>query len=366
VNIALVVPGGVDPSGEVRVIPALLWLIKRLARRHRVRVFAYAQQAAAARWTLEGAEVINVGTPLRFPRLCLAIIREHRVEPFEVIQAVFAGASGLAAVATGRFLRVPALVHLAGGELVALKNIGYGGALNWRVRRANRFTLNNAALVTAASAPILRLAEHQGIIARRIPLGVDLDVWPAREPHARMPAELPRLLHVASINRVKNLELLLQAVALLMRSGNPLHVDVVGEDTRGGEMQRLATQLGIDAQVTFHGFRTQAQLRPLVDAAHVHVVSSFHEAGPLAMLEAAVAGIPTVGTAVGHVVEWAPEAAVCVDDFDPASLAAGIMRLVKDEPLRLRIAQAAQARAIAENADVTAQLFEESYATLKR
>ena len=129
-------------------------------------------------------------------------------------------------------------------------------------------------------------------------------------------------------------------------------------------MQRLAMQLGIDAQVTFHGFKTQAQLRPITDTAHVHVVSSLHEAGPLAMLEAAVAGIPTVGTPVGHVAEWAPHAAISVAGFDPASLAQGIARVIADEPLRLRLAHAAQRRAIAENADVTARLFEEAYARL--
>jgi glycosyltransferase involved in cell wall biosynthesis len=363
-NIALVVPGGVDRSGEVRVIPVLLWLIKRLARRHRVRVFAYAQEPVDARWTLEGAEVINIGTPLRFPRACRTIIREHRRDPFDVIHAVFAGAPGAAAVAAGRFLRVPVLVHLAGGELVALQDIGYGGALRWRGRIANRLTLANAARVTVASAPMLALAERYGIRAHRVPLGVDLETWPVRPPRTRTSAEVPRLLHVASINRIKNPELLLQTAALLRESGCPLHLDMIGEDTRRGEMQRFATRLNMDAHVTFHGFRTQAQLRPLVEAAHVHLVSSFHEAGPLAMLEAAVAGVPTVGTAVGHVVEWAPDAAISVDDFEPASLAAGIAHVLANEPLRLRLARAAQSRAIAENADITASLFEECYARL--
>jgi glycosyltransferase involved in cell wall biosynthesis len=363
-NIALVVPGGVDRSGEVRVIPALLWLIKRLARQHRVRVFAYAQEDAAARWTLEGAEVINIGAPLRFPRACMAIIREHRHDPFDVIHAVFAGPPAVAAVAAGRYLGVPVLVHLAGGELVADKAIRYGGALRWRSRSANRFALTNAALVTAASAPMLVQAQSHGITAQRVPLGVDLDACPVREPRTRTSTEIPHLLHVASINHVKNPELLLHAAALLRRSGCPLHVDMIGEDIRRGEMQRLAARLGIDAQVTFHGFRTQAQLRPLVEAAHVHIVSSFHEAGPLAMLEAAVAGVPTVGTAVGHVVEWAPDAALCVTDFEAASLATGIARLIVDESLRLQLAHAAQRRATTENADITARLFEDCYARL--
>jgi glycosyltransferase involved in cell wall biosynthesis len=49
---------------------------------------------------------------------------------------------------------------------------------------------------------------------------------------------------------------------------------------------------------------TQRQLRPIVEAADLMILSSCHEAGPLVMLEAAVAGVPTVGTAVGHIREW--------------------------------------------------------------
>ena len=38
-RIGLVVAGGFDPSGRERVIPSLVWLVERLARRHAVHVF---------------------------------------------------------------------------------------------------------------------------------------------------------------------------------------------------------------------------------------------------------------------------------------------------------------------------------------
>ena len=47
VKIALIVPGGVDRSGEVRVIPALLALIRRLAVTHELHVFATHQEPQA-------------------------------------------------------------------------------------------------------------------------------------------------------------------------------------------------------------------------------------------------------------------------------------------------------------------------------
>ena len=107
---------------------------------------------------------------------------------------------------------------------------------------------------------------------------------------------------------------------------------------------------------------TQAQLRPVMAGSHINVVSSLHEAGPLVLLEAAVLGVPTVGTAVGHLAEWAPDAALAVPVADPLALAAAIRRLVVDEDLRLRLAGEALRRAVEEDADHTAALFEELHA----
>jgi glycosyltransferase involved in cell wall biosynthesis len=70
--------------------------------------------------------------------------------------------------------------------------------------------------------------------------------------------------------------------------------------------------LGLSERVRFQGFLPQRQLRPLVEAADLMIISSRDEAGLFAMLEAAVAGVPTVGTAVGRIAEWAPHAAVSV------------------------------------------------------
>jgi glycosyltransferase involved in cell wall biosynthesis len=141
-------------------------------------------------------------------------------------------------------------------------------------------------------------------------------------------------------------------------------LDLIGEDTLGGEMQALAAGLGLAARVRFHGFKTQAQLQPLLGRAHLHLVSSRHEAGPLAALEAAVLGIPSVGTAVGHLAEWAPEAALTVAPGDARGLAGLIRRVDADEALRLRLAREAQRRAVAEDADHCHRQFERLHAEL--
>lgn len=360
-KLALVVPGGVDRSGECRVIPALLALLRRLAAAHEVHVFALRQEPEPGEWRLRGALVHNVGAAAGRAGAVKAIVAEHRRSRFDVIQAIWSGAPGVVAVAAGRMLGVPVFVHVAGGELVALRDIGYGGVLGWRGRVRERLVLRLASAVSAASVPLLAAIAAYGVAANRIPLGVDLDEWPPRPPRVRAAGTPVRLLHVASINPVKDPALAIRTLAALVRDGVDARLDVAGEDTMAGAMQALCDRLGIAGRVQFHGFLTQRVLRPLVEDAHVHLVTSRHEAGPVAMLEAAVAGVPTVGTCVGHVAEWAPDAAVAVPGGDADALADAVRRLLEDEPRHLAIAQRAHDLAVAISADFTASQFESLY-----
>jgi glycosyltransferase involved in cell wall biosynthesis len=363
-RVALVVPGGVDRSGEYRIIPALVALIGRLSLRHDVQVFALRQEAQPCDWHLAGAHIHNIGFRLTRTRAVRTIRALHRASPFDLVHAIWSGSCGLVAVAAAGLLRIPCLVHVAGGELVALPEIGYGGMLTWRGRVRERLTLRTASAVSAASAPVVAAIAALGVSAQRVPLGVDLTAWPRREPVRRAPGEPAKLIHVASLNRVKDQATLLRALATLAQAGSDFEIDIVGEDTLTGEIQALTRELGLSAKVRFRGFLRQRELRPLVEAAHLMIVSSRHETGPLVALEAAVAGVPTVGTAVGHIAEWAPQAAVAVPVGDSASLAGAIARLLEDEDWRLRIAREALHRALLEDADHTALSFQRIYTQL--
>jgi glycosyltransferase involved in cell wall biosynthesis len=365
-RIALVVPGGVDRSGEYRVIPALIALIRRLALHEEIHVFALNQERDAGAWDLAGARVHNIGASHTRLRALYSICALHRSSNFALVHAIWSGVGGQIAVAAAKLLGIPSLIHVAGGELVALPEIGYGTQLRWRGRLSEALALRATSAITAASTPVIESIARRGLTAERVPLGVDLDTWPARAPVYRSAQRLPRLVHVASLNRVKDQATLLGALAVLAQRGRSFEMDVVGEDTLEGEIQRLAAQLGLLPRVRFHGFLTRRQLRPVVEAADLMVLSSRHETGPVAFLEAAVAGVPTVGTRVGHLAEWAPSGALSVPVGDSHALASAIIRLLDDEQLRLKIACAAHRRAVAEDADYTAERFRALYKRLAR
>lgn len=363
-KMALIVPGGVDRSGTRRVIPALLALIKRLAVRYELHVYALYQENRPDEWELLGARIHNIGHGGSRLRAVRAIRRQHQIAPFCVIQAFFSGNCGLIAVCAGRLLGIPSLVHVAGGELLALRSIGYGGRLTWRGRAREWWVLRAATIVTAPSTPMVATLAELGIKAERLPLGVDLEAWPSRSPVPRPAGGTARLLHVGSLNRIKDQSTLLRAFSIVVRAGVDVHLDVVGEDTLHNEIQSEAQALRIADRITFHGFLPQSALRPLVEASHLLVVSSLHEAGPLVVLEAAVVGVPTVGTAVGHIAEWSPRAALAARVGDAAAIAGGITTLLGDERRRLDLAFEAQRLALREDSDHTARRFEQLYATL--
>jgi glycosyltransferase involved in cell wall biosynthesis len=363
-RIALVVPGGVDRSLEYRVIPALLAQIVRLSRDHDVQVIVFNQQRKSDEWTLGNARIHNIGVPFTYFRALLAIKRLHRAARFDVIHAIWSGSVGMISVIAGKALGIPSMVHVAGGELVWIPEIAYGGARTPLHRLRESWTLRNASAVSAASQPIIDLLARKRVMARRVPLGVDLDVWPARPPERRDTNSKARLIHVASLNSVKDQTTLLRALASLKDSGLNFEMDIVGEDTLDGAMQKLSERLDLSGVVRFVGFRTQRQLRSILESAHLLVMSSRHETGPLVVLEAAIAGVPSVGTMVGHLAEWAPHAALSVPIGDWAALGEAIHRILTDEDLRLAVAAEAFKRAIEENAGHTTREFTDLYRQL--
>ena len=367
-RLAIVVPGGVDRGGKERVIPALLRLIERLARRHDLHVFALAQEAAPSSYPLLGARIHNLGMAARsrWPgqalvptgRALAARFREHG--PFDLVHAFWANNPGFLAALAARRHRVPLVLSLGGGEFAALPDIGYGSQLLLKERLKVLWALRSAARVTAASGPMLEAARARGIEAADVPLGASPASF--KGPLPREPG--PRLLLVGSLNRVKDVPTALRAFRRVVDALPAARLDIVGEDVLGGEAPREAAALGLAGCVTFHGFLPEDALLPFFRRADILVHSSRHEAGPLVVLEAATCGVPTVGTAVGHIRDFAdamPARALAVPPGDDAALAAGVLALLADEPRRRSLGEAARTWARAHDADFTAAAFEKIY-----
>ena len=361
-RLAFVVTGGFDRSGRERIIPALLTLVDRLARRHDVTVFVLRHEPQPCTYMLCGARVEDLGRPEGAWRQ-YAALRDalERTGPWDVLHAYWALPAGLATSAAGRRLHIPAIVTFDSGEYAAMPDLGYGGYGLQRHRRqrlAVSLTARLATRLTVSTGYMEGLARAHGARPERIPLGVDGTRF---TPPAQSDGPPWRLIHVASLNAVKDQTTLLHAVRHLADRLPAVHLDIVGEDRLGGAMQALADRLGLSSLVTFHGFRASEEVAALLQRAHLHLLSSRHEAACVAVLEAAACGVPTVGTAVGYVADWSPERAIAVPPGDAAALAAAAAHLLEHAEARRALADAARAWTLAHDVDYTAAAFERLY-----
>ena len=339
----------------------------RVAARHELHIFALRQYPQSCSYPLLGATVHNLGE-LRAPpgglaaRRVLALLAGLKAQgPFDILHGFWADGPGLLAALAGRCLRIPAILTLAGGELVTLPEIGYGVQRHWAGRVRVRLACQLSDQVTAATRYMINLAAQKGISAVEIPLGVHPD-WFGSEPG--LPEQGPpwRLLHVASLNRVKDQHTLLMAFRQVLAVAPETHLDIIGEDTLGGEIQNLCAELGLTEAVSFHGFLPNAETRHFYRQAHLLVLPSRHDAAAMVMLEAAACGVSTVASqAVGHAVDWAPEAARTVPVGDASALAQAILDLLHAPQERIALGSAARNWAHAHDSRWTARQFEELY-----
>jgi glycosyltransferase involved in cell wall biosynthesis len=353
------VTGGFDASGRHQVIPTLLSLVERLARRHEVFVYVLRYHEQATSYSLLGATIRDLGRPSgvreQYSRLQLALKQDGQ---FDVLHAYWGLPAGLVTAAAGRRLRIPTLVTCDSGEFIAVPDITYGSQARLRQRLGIRMMARLATRLSVCSQYQAQLAAALGWPACTIPLGIDCQMFvPAQRP------EGPpwRLLHVASLNPVKDHETLLHAFQQVVQTGLDVHLDIAGEDTMQGAAAQLAAHLDLERHVSFLGFQPSAALIPIYQRSHLFVLSSRHEAAGAVVLEAAACGVPVVGTSVGYIADWAPARAVAVPTHDAAALAAAVRTLLLGCDERTRLAEAARTWVRAHDADWTSREFERLY-----
>jgi glycosyltransferase involved in cell wall biosynthesis len=371
-KIGLIVPGGVDRSGRIFVIPVLLALIERLTSRHEVVVLSLDPNTKPSEYELLGARVVNLGLTKARTRLSWAAVTLGKLMSalraagggFDLLHAFWVFPQGTLAVAAGSLLRTPVVISIGGGELVWLPTIRYGGMSTLGSRITMSATLRTASAVSAPSMYVMRSASGIRPDIQWLPTGVDTTIFQGSIERA---CGAPwRLVHVAGLNEVKNQETLLRAVQQVAAVCPHIVLDCIGVDALKGRVQALARNLGIADIVRFHGVLTVDEILPFYRQAHLFVQSSLHESMGAAVLEASAAGVPTVGTNVGIVAEMAPRAAVAVPVSDPGALAQNIVELLENSRRREALALAAQDFARRYSADWTVAQFDELYRRVVR
>jgi phosphatidylinositol alpha-1,6-mannosyltransferase len=159
------------------------------------------------------------------------------------------------------------------------------------------------------------------------------------------------LLTVGRLQRRKGHDVALQAVARLRASTPGLRYVIVGDGEERARLERIIAQERLADIVTLLGAVPDDELPDYFAAADIFVHPNRNDGGDvegfgIVFLEAAAAGIPTIGGRSGGVPEAIEDrvTGLLVDGADPAAVAAGIRTLAESEPLRRRLGDAGRAR----------------------
>lgn len=135
--------------------------------------------------------------------------------------------------------------------------------------------------------------------------------------------------------RCKGAHILIDALALCVKSGLNARLAVVGEGVLLPDLKRQAAERGILARIDFRGgMAAGAAIRNVLDQCDLFVLPSFTEGLPRAMVEAMARALPCIGTAVGGVPELL-SANDMVPPSDVIALAAKIKEVLSN-PARMQ------------------------------
>lgn len=233
--------------------------------------------------------------------------------------------------------------------LVASRRVDFrlkGNSLSrWKYRQVDCFICASEAIremLLADGIPAARaLTVHEGIdlahVAAAPPARLHEELW--------LPHHAPIVGNVAALVPHKGQKHLIDAAALVVRQVPDARFVIAGEGELRPSLERQIKEHHLEKHVFLTGFRPDAL--SLHKAFDIFVMSSVTEGLGTSLLDAMASGKPVVATRAGGIPEVVAdgETGILVPIRDPAGMAAALVRLLTDEPLRRNMGEAGLARA---------------------
>jgi len=149
------------------------------------------------------------------------------------------------------------------------------------------------------------------------------------------------ICYIGSLIPRKQVDVLLRAFAVVARARPDAHLTIVGGGYLAKAHQELCAELGLNGKVHFAGLLPDYPFE-LLRSSDLLASASESESFGLIFCEGMCLGVPVVACGVGGIPEVVRngETGLLVPPHDPEAFAGALLRLMEDEPLRLRMAEA--------------------------
>jgi len=184
-----------------------------------------------------------------------------------------------------------------------------------------------------AGVPADRVSQVNNGISTAVPSCSADDIASVRA-RCRAAADSILVVNVGRLADQKAQADLIDAARRVRGAGVDVRVAILGEGHLRAALEAQIASCGLHDAVTLPGFT--GDVRPYLAAADIFALPSVDEGLPIALLEAAMAGLPIVCTPVGAIPTLLRDgdSALFVPVHDPAALSAAIMRLAADRQAR--------------------------------
>lgn len=237
---------------------------------------------------------------------------------------------------------------------------------------ARRSLRRYTSVITASQTISDLVTRMTGVQPVTISNGIDLSIYQSRLPteanddiraRLHLPSNVPILLHVGRLDVDKNVERVIQAVALALRHTDA-HLLIVGDGSQKHALMKMCEVLNIADRVHFPGYvALQDGLPQIYRLADVFVTASEVEVQSLVLLEAIGSGLPIVAVQATFVPEVVHDG---INGFlaapgDIDALARGMITLLKNPQLREQMGK--NSRSLADQHDIqcSTDLHEQLY-----
>jgi glycosyltransferase involved in cell wall biosynthesis len=147
---------------------------------------------------------------------------------------------------------------------------------------------------------------------------------------------------VGELRPVKAIDVLIEALGVLKRTGRIVTATIAGEGSDGPKLHAQASRLGLGDQIRFIG---HCPARTAFTMGRIFVIPSRAESLPYVVLEAAAAGLSIVGTDVGGMSEiFGPQSDQLIPADDIGALTGAIVAALDNTERMRRIAQVLRTR----------------------
>ncbi|WP_020402851.1 GT4 family glycosyltransferase PelF [Gracilimonas tropica] len=298
-------------------------------------------------------------------------------EDIDVCHATLAGFPALSSIAAKYEYGTPGIVTDHGVYMrERLINVGQADMpffskrllvdLSTLVSRSVYFTADQISPVTTANKAWEKRFEANEENIKPIYNGVNTDVFKPT-PKPRQTRDTPTVIAVAQVFPLKDIETMIRSADLVRKEIPGVKFKIYGslevDKPYVQKCRKLVEELNLEDTFEFGGFHDQPSM--IFNEGDISILTSISEGFPYTVIESMSCGRPVVATDVGGIRDALEGCGILCKPRSPQDIANGVIKLLKDDDLRLEYGRKARERVLLTfKTEISVDAYYESYLDL--